>query len=93
MYNERLARILAAFGLTSKSKLPIDGMPPVFIDGIKTWIAPRTDMEHKRHRVTQECPLCGSHMSAARMPQHVGTKTCGDLLRTGQSVISNGGAV
>ena len=79
-YNRPFLPILAAFGLTRTQKLPVDGAPRRYVDGVAYWINPLPlgPVRHKRstHRVMCECPVCGKTLSAGRLPQHKFTNAC-----------------
>lgn len=63
-------------GLGEKAKLPTEGMPSRFIQGIEVWVAPLSsrpaNVRHKRstHRVLARCPECERILSAGRLHQH-----------------------
>lgn len=79
-----MAAFLRAFGLTTKSKLPVAGAEPRLVDGYKVWInplvgeAPRgmwgRPFKRSTHRFMCECPYCGVTLSVARLNQHVCTR-------------------
>lgn len=75
-YNAQMVAFLAAFGLTAKSKLPVEGAAPRDVCGFKMWIEPLempnpTPWKRNKHRVKVECPNCHRIMSAGRLHQHV----------------------
>lgn len=74
-YNKGMDSILAAFGLTRKSRLPVDGAAPRIVDGNKVWINPLplgpVRWKRSTHRVMVECHNCGRQFSAGRLHQHV----------------------
>lgn len=74
-YNKGMDSILAAFGLTRKSRLPVDGAAPRIVDGNKVWINPLplgpVRWKRSTHRVMVECHHCGQQFSAGRLHQHV----------------------
>jgi len=55
-------------GLPKGVKLPLQGMPPQVIQGIKVWVEPLPSTGF--HRVKAECPHCAQVMSAGRLHQH-----------------------
>ena len=55
--------------------LPVDGMPPRIIQGVKVWVTPKPALKpglrhSATHRVMCECSLCGKHMSRGRLFSH-----------------------
>lgn len=72
-------------GLRDGQKLPVEGMPPREIQGVKVWVTPlppHPDKDKPRglfgsmwkrstHRVLCECPDCGKVLSIGRLAQHV----------------------
>lgn len=87
MYNDRMTVILAAFGLTRKSKLPVYGAfarkvcvwwkngQETVCREIIVWINPLPlgPVRYKRstHRVMARCLRCEKTLSAGRIHQHV----------------------
>jgi hypothetical protein len=65
-------------GLKPTQHLPVEGMPPRLIQGIRIWVEPQKEpgakvsRRNKRstHRVMAECPICLKVMSAGRLHQH-----------------------
>lgn len=75
-YNSQMTKFLAAFGLTGKSKLPVEGAAPRIVQGFKMWINPLvmpnpTRWKRSTHRLMAECPNCHRTLSAGRLHQHV----------------------
>lgn len=73
-------------GLPDKAKLPIEGLPPRIVHGIKVWVEPEPPsrlsgvcgepwthrmVKSSKHRIKAECPHCGWVGSAGRLHQHV----------------------
>lgn len=85
MYNEMMAEILSAFGLTRKSKLPVEGRDARVVNlGLTerffkygewiVWIDPVPPEGKKSrftHRVKARCLKCSQVLSAGRIHQHV----------------------
>jgi hypothetical protein len=68
--------------LKAGGHLPIEGMEPRIIQGIKIWVKPVPliaifqkhagyGKKSSKHRVMAECPQCKREMSAGRLHQHV----------------------
>lgn len=65
--------MLALLGVT---RIPPEGLNARLVQGIWVWADPLPAAEpgqRKRstHRVRCECPLCGKHLSAGRLHQHI----------------------
>lgn len=71
-------------GLRYNEKLPVEGMPPRIIQGIKVWVTPLgpnpTKYKRSNHRVRAECPTCHRDISAGRLKQH----NCKSMLNGGR---------
>lgn len=69
-------KVKVQFGINPKSKWPLEGMPPIMIQGIKCWVGPmrhRRDITRRPHfglRAMCECPQCGRTVTISRLPQH-----------------------
>jgi hypothetical protein len=77
MYNDRMVAILAAFGLSRKSKLPVEGVAERLITyedkPFTVWIAavpPEGKKSRVTHRVIVRCGTCSQVFSAGRIRQH-----------------------
>lgn len=60
--------------LGSKGRLPVEGMPARFIQGVAVWVRPLgpnlTKRKRSTHRVMACCPRCHVTVSAGRLHQH-----------------------
>jgi hypothetical protein len=92
------ASIYRQLGLDPIKHLPVEGLPPRTVQGIKVWITPtptdranpdrnarRMVWKSSTHRVIGECPKCKRCMGVSRLIQH----TCrpprqGDTVLDGQ---------
>lgn len=59
-------------GLGPKGKLPVDGLPPVYIQGIRVWVNPVALARERKqfHRVRCACPTCNAEVPLGRLAQH-----------------------
>lgn len=74
-YHAHSSEVRELLGLGPKAKLPLDGMPARYIDGVKVWVNPHMPHASGRkssvHRVRCMCPDCGQELSLGRLHQHV----------------------
>ena len=80
-YNAHSHQVLVMLGLKDRQKIPVEGIAPKIIHGIKVWAEPLVGeakvgplgrrWRRSNHRVMAECPICHRVMSAGRLHQHV----------------------
>ena len=74
--NAQSHTVRAMLGLAPLQKIPAQGMPARYVQGILVWVDPLPERPIGRrrrratHRVRALCPDCGQTLSAGRMHQH-----------------------
>lgn len=72
--NTSMRLIYEALGFKGE-RLPKDERPHQVVKGIAYYVVQRLP-GRLRHRLRAVCPSCSTHLSASRLWQHIGTKTC-----------------